>query len=156
MLGRFHLHLFNYCSHYERSRKKSLSRRLILSHVFSVIPTTWSKAIRRNKQNNIQRYLCKNCGKRFSFNIGFDRMHLSPQMITSALQLYFTGESFRNVQKFLNLLAFYFCIILNFVIASRSSVAGCRTLFRVITNRTTCIITWAFYRISMPLVKILS
>jgi putative transposase len=47
--------------------------------------------------------LCKDCGKRFSFNIGFDRMHLSPQIITSALQLYFTGESFRNVQKLLKL-----------------------------------------------------
>ena len=30
-------------------------------------------------------------------------MHASPQMITSAMQLYFTGESFRNVQKFLKL-----------------------------------------------------
>jgi len=30
-------------------------------------------------------------------------MHATPQMITSALQLYFTGESFRNVQKFLKL-----------------------------------------------------
>jgi putative transposase len=30
-------------------------------------------------------------------------MHLTPQIITSALQLYFTGESFRNVQKFLKL-----------------------------------------------------
>jgi putative transposase len=30
-------------------------------------------------------------------------MHATPQMITSALQLYFTGESFTNVQKFLKL-----------------------------------------------------
>jgi len=30
-------------------------------------------------------------------------MHATPQMITSALQLYFTGESFRNIQKFLKL-----------------------------------------------------
>ena len=30
-------------------------------------------------------------------------MHAAPQMITSAMQLYFTGESFRNVQKFLKL-----------------------------------------------------
>ncbi len=61
------------------------------------------KALRRNIQTTIQRYLCKECGKRFSFNIGFERMHASPQMITSAMQLYFTGESFRNVQKFLKL-----------------------------------------------------
>jgi putative transposase len=61
------------------------------------------KAIRYNKYGNIQRYLCKNCGKRFSFNIGFEKMHASPQMNTSAMQLYFTGESFRNVQKFLKM-----------------------------------------------------
>jgi putative transposase len=30
-------------------------------------------------------------------------MRVTPQIITSALQLYFTGESFRNVQKFLKL-----------------------------------------------------
>jgi transposase-like protein len=61
------------------------------------------KAIRYNKYGNIQRYLCKECGKRFSFNIGFEKMHATPQIITSAMQLYFTGESFRNVQKFLKL-----------------------------------------------------
>ncbi len=61
------------------------------------------KAIRHNKNNDIQRYLCKECGKRFSFNIGFDKMHASPQAITSAIQLYFTGESFRNIKQFLKL-----------------------------------------------------
>jgi transposase-like protein len=30
-------------------------------------------------------------------------MHASPQTVTSAIQLYFTGESLRNVQKFLKL-----------------------------------------------------
>lgn len=30
-------------------------------------------------------------------------MHATPQIITSAMQLYFTGESLRNVQKFLRL-----------------------------------------------------
>lgn len=61
------------------------------------------KAIRHNKYNDIQRYLCKDCGKRFSFNIGFEKMRVTPQMITSAMQLYFTGESFRNVKQFLGL-----------------------------------------------------
>jgi transposase-like protein len=61
------------------------------------------KAVRRNKYGNIQRYLCNECGKRFSYNIGFEKMHATPQIITSAMQLYFTGESFRNVQKFLKL-----------------------------------------------------
>jgi transposase-like protein len=60
-------------------------------------------AIRHNKGYDLQRYLCKDCGKRFSINIGFEGMRVSPQIITSAMQLYFTGESLRNVQKFLRL-----------------------------------------------------
>lgn len=60
-------------------------------------------ALRHNKYGNIQRYKCKDCNKRFSINLGFEKMRASPQVITSAMQLYFTGESFRNVQRFLRL-----------------------------------------------------
>ncbi len=59
--------------------------------------------VRHNKAGNIQLYLCRDCGRYFSFNIGFEKMKASPQAITSAMQLYFTGESLRNVQKFLRL-----------------------------------------------------
>ncbi|WP_042683962.1 DDE-type integrase/transposase/recombinase [Candidatus Nitrosotenuis chungbukensis] len=59
--------------------------------------------IRHNKYYDIQRYSCNECKFRFSVNLGFERMKGSPQIITSALQLYFSGESFRNVQKFLRL-----------------------------------------------------
>jgi transposase-like protein len=59
--------------------------------------------LRHNKYGDLQRFSCRDCGKRFSFNLGFDRMKASPQVITSAMQLYFTGESLRNVQKFLRL-----------------------------------------------------
>lgn len=59
--------------------------------------------IRKNKNYSIQRYFCNDCKKWFSFNIGFERMKHDPKAITSALQLYFTGESLRNVQKFLRL-----------------------------------------------------
>jgi transposase-like protein len=59
--------------------------------------------IRHNKYGDVQRFSCLDCKKRFSDNIGFERMKASPQVITSAMQLYFTGESFRNVQKFLRL-----------------------------------------------------
>jgi len=61
------------------------------------------KSIRYNKHGDLQRYLCKNCGKRFSFNLGFEGMKAPPEVITSAMQLYFTGESLRNVQRFLRL-----------------------------------------------------
>ena len=59
--------------------------------------------IRHNKSGDIQRFACKDCNKTFSLNLGFEKMKSSPEVITQALQLYFTGESLRNVQKFLKL-----------------------------------------------------
>jgi len=59
--------------------------------------------VSHNKYGDIQRFNCKDCGKRFTSNLGFEGMKASPQIITSALQLYFTGESLRNVKKFLKL-----------------------------------------------------
>ena len=59
--------------------------------------------IRRNKSGDIQRFVCSDCKRTFSLNIGFEKMRSTPQTITSAMQLYFTGESLRNVQKFLRL-----------------------------------------------------
>jgi len=59
--------------------------------------------LRKNKNGNIQKYLCRECGHYFTINLGFERMRATPQIITSAMQLYFTGESLRNVQKFLKL-----------------------------------------------------
>lgn len=59
--------------------------------------------IRHNKYGDIQRFSCKDCGKWFVFNIGFGRRHVSPKAITSAMQLYFSGESLRKVQQFLKL-----------------------------------------------------
>src|SRR3989304_1751024 len=35
-------------------------------------------AVRHNKKYDIQRYLCKACGKRFSVNLGFEGMKASP------------------------------------------------------------------------------
>lgn len=59
--------------------------------------------IRHNKRGDIQRFSCSDCKRTFSVNLGFERMKSSPEAITQALQLYFTGESLRNVQKFLKL-----------------------------------------------------
>ena len=59
--------------------------------------------MRKNQSGNIQKYLCRECGHYFTINLGFERMRATPQIITSAMQLYFTGESLRNVQKFLKL-----------------------------------------------------
>jgi putative transposase len=59
--------------------------------------------LRKNKNGKIQKYLCRECGHYFTINLGFEHMRATPQIITSAMQLYFTGESLRNVQKFLKL-----------------------------------------------------
>jgi putative transposase len=59
--------------------------------------------VRHNKRGDIQKYNCRGCKRYFTINLGFERMRAAPQVITSALQLYFTGESFRNIQKFLKL-----------------------------------------------------
>jgi transposase-like protein len=60
--------------------------------------------VRHNKYGDIQRFLCSDCHKTFSVNIGFERMKHSPQGVTTAMQLYFSGESLRNTARSLRLL----------------------------------------------------
>lgn len=60
--------------------------------------------IRHNKYGDIQRFLCDDCKRTFSVNIGFERMKHSPQGITTAMQLYYSGESLRNTARSLRLL----------------------------------------------------
>jgi len=60
--------------------------------------------LRKNKTGIIQKFYCRDCHHYFTFNIGFERMKHNPQAITSAMQLYFSGESLRNTQKSLRLL----------------------------------------------------
>lgn len=59
---------------------------------------------RHNKYGDIQRFLCADCHKTFSVNLGFERMKHNPQGITTAMQLYFSGESLRNTARSLRLL----------------------------------------------------
>lgn len=60
--------------------------------------------IRHNKSGSIQKFFCRECQHHFSINIGFERMKHNPQAITTAMQLYFSGESLRNTQNSLRLL----------------------------------------------------
>jgi transposase-like protein len=60
--------------------------------------------VRHNKRGDIQVFHCKQCSRFFTFNVGFERMKHNPQAITSAMQLYFSGESLRNTMKSLKLL----------------------------------------------------
>lgn len=65
--------------------------------------------IRRNRSGDIQRYLCEFCKRTFSVNIGFEKMKHNPQAVTTAMQLYFSGESLRNTCKSLKLLGVEVC-----------------------------------------------
>ncbi|MCE8424491.1 MAG: IS1/IS6 family transposase [Candidatus Methanoperedens sp.] len=60
--------------------------------------------IRHNKSGDIQRFVCSDCNKTFSINIGFERMKHNPQAVTTAMQLYFSGKSLRNTKNSLKLL----------------------------------------------------
>jgi transposase-like protein len=60
--------------------------------------------LRHNKYGNIQKFSCKSCSKFFTVNLGFEKMKHNPQAITTAMQLYFSGESLRNVARSLRLL----------------------------------------------------
>ena len=59
--------------------------------------------LRHNEYGDIQKWFCKSCDRYFTVNLGFERMRATPQAITSAMQLYFSGASLRNTQKFLRL-----------------------------------------------------
>jgi transposase-like protein len=60
--------------------------------------------VRKNKSVMLQIFECHDCHKYFTFNVGFEHMKHNPQAITSAMQLYFSGESLRNTMESLKLL----------------------------------------------------
>lgn len=60
--------------------------------------------LRHNKYGDIQKFYCKSCGKWFTMNFGFERMKHNPQGITTAMQLYFSGESLRNTARSLRMI----------------------------------------------------
>jgi transposase-like protein len=60
--------------------------------------------LRHNKYGDIQKWNCKACDRYFTVNLGFERMKHNPQGITTAMQLYFSGESLRNTAKSLKLI----------------------------------------------------
>jgi putative transposase len=60
--------------------------------------------VRKNKSATLQVYNCKECNRDFTINIGFEHMKHNPQAITTAMQLYFSGESLRNTMESLQLI----------------------------------------------------
>ena len=54
---------------------------------------------RKKKLGPAQRYLCKSCGHRFTDNLGFEGMRMTPEIITDAIQSFFTHKSLRNIAE---------------------------------------------------------
>ena len=52
---------------------------------------------RKLKRGKVQMYKCKECGRKFSNNLGFERKHATPEQITTAVDLLFSGLSSRKV-----------------------------------------------------------
>jgi transposase-like protein len=67
-------------------------------------PNIRKDGIRKNKSGHLQVFNCKDCHRDFTFNIGFEKMKHNPQAVTTAMQLYFSGESLRNTMESLKLL----------------------------------------------------
>lgn len=67
------------------------------------------RGLRHNVNGDIQRYGCKNCQREFVRTFAFEGMKAPPNVITAALQLYFSGESLRNTQRFLALQGVKIC-----------------------------------------------
>lgn len=55
--------------------------------------------IRHNRSGDIQRFKCKQCGTKWSDNLGFSKNKVSSKIITMALDLYFKGVSLRKVKE---------------------------------------------------------
>jgi putative transposase len=64
--------------------------------------------VRHNRYGDVQRFLCADCKKTFSVNLGFERMKHNPQGITAAMQLNFSGESLRNTARSLRMIGVEF------------------------------------------------
>lgn len=55
---------------------------------------------KNNRGIILQKYACKNCRKRFSYNLGFEKTKFDSKYITQSLQLYFTGVSLTDISRF--------------------------------------------------------
>ena len=57
------------------------------------------KGIKKLKRGDVQRFGCRDCGKYFTHNLGFEGKHATPEQITMAVDLVFSGLSTRKAAK---------------------------------------------------------
>ena len=53
--------------------------------------------IRRFKKGDVQQHRCKDCSRRFTHNLGFERKRATPKQVSTAVELLFAGMSTRKV-----------------------------------------------------------
>ena len=58
---------------------------------------TAKHGIRHLKKGDMQEYRCKDCGKRFTHNLGFENKRATPEQVSTAVELLFAGMSTRKV-----------------------------------------------------------
>jgi hypothetical protein len=61
------------------------------------------KVKRYNKYKDFENLYIKYVGKVSPLTSVFDKMYVTPQMITTSIKLYFTGESSKYIKQFLKL-----------------------------------------------------
>lgn len=54
---------------------------------------TVKDSIRKLKKGEVQQYKCKDCGRRFTQNLGFEQKRATPEQVTTAVELVFDGMS---------------------------------------------------------------
>ena len=60
-----------------------------------------SNIMRYGKKNGKQNYMCKDCNRKFVYNVDFENMKYSPKIIALTLDLYFKGVSLRKISHHL-------------------------------------------------------
>ena len=66
-------------------------------------PDITRKGIRKLKKGTFQQFRCRDCGRRFTHNLGFERKRATPEQITMAIGLLFSGLSSRNAATFIRM-----------------------------------------------------
>ena len=107
-----------YCKHIHAAEHVSGLRRLRGGRRMTIGPVSTAvckkgcaagvikKGWRPTAGGRVQQYACKACAARFTANLGFGRMRTPPVIIGAALNMYFNGESYRDVAETLAMLGY--------------------------------------------------
>ena len=96
--------MFSFCIRKEVEKVRIVPIVSVSSCVYCHSINVIKYGVRHNKYGDVQLFHCNECSRHYTLNLGFEKMKASPKTITVAMQLYFSGESLRNVAESLKLL----------------------------------------------------